>query len=91
MKWRRRRRQDQKLRATFPAICAVDGCASKEEVWAGLGLGARGMRNGSLAHPGGAVMIRTRRGFNAVVELQFIFVSPETSIWVGFPGLTYPM
>ena len=36
-------------------------------------------------------MIRTRRGLNAVVELQFIFVSPETSIWVGFPGLTYPM
>ena len=80
----RRREQDQKPRATFLAICAVDGCASKE-VWAGLGLGAWGMRNSSLAHPGGAVMIRTRCGLNAVVGLQFIFVSLETSIWVGLP------
>ena len=87
----RRREQDQKPRATFLAICAVDGCASKEEVWASLGLRARGMPNGSLTHPGGAVMIRTCRGLNAVIELQFALVILEISVRVGFPGLTHPM
>jgi hypothetical protein len=72
-------------------LCGRWMCASKEEVWAGLVLGARGMRNGSHAHPGGAVMIRTCRGLIVVIELQFALVSLGTSIWVGFPGLTHPM
>lgn len=44
-----------------------------------------------LAHPGATVRIGTGRGLRTVVELQFVLVSLDASVWVGFRGLTYPM
>ena len=62
--------QEQKARVTAPAACAVAGCTyGQEKIWAHSGLGARGMRNGSLAHPGATVRIGISCGLRTVVEL----------------------
>ena len=58
------------MRVTVRPVCAVDICMAKRKYrlvrdWDRR---ARGIRNGSLAHPGATVTIRTGRGMRTVAS-----------------------
>ena len=44
-------------------LIAVDGCTANSKYWIVRDWGARSMRNGSLAHPGAAVIQGRDRAF----------------------------